>query len=111
MVILPHVLGGYDDVTRRNVSWDEIVTDTDIVLAFGGMATKNSRVASGGISRHTEHGDMIAASKRGAAFVLIGPLKSDLPDEVNNEWLPIKPRHRHRADAGAGAYLGGRRHP
>ncbi len=91
MVILPHVLGGYDDVTRRNVSWNEIVTDTDIVLAFGGMATKNSRVASGGISRHTEHGDMIAASKRGAQFVLIGPLKSDLPDEVNNEWLPIKP--------------------
>jgi biotin/methionine sulfoxide reductase len=91
MVILPHVLGGYDDVTRRNVSWGEIVTDTDIVLAFGGMATKNSRVASGGISRHTEHGDMIAASKRGAAFVLIGPLKSDLPDEVNNEWLPIRP--------------------
>src|SRR3954468_20166022 len=54
MVILPHVLGGYDEVTRRNVAWDEIVTDTDIVLAFGGMATKNSRVASGGISRHTE---------------------------------------------------------
>jgi biotin/methionine sulfoxide reductase len=90
-VILPHVLGGYDDVSRRNVSWDEIVTDTDIVLAFGGMATKNSRVASGGISRHTEHKDMIAASARGAAFVLISPLKSDLPDEVNNEWLPVKP--------------------
>ena len=91
MVILPHVLGNYDDVSRRNVSWDDIVAHTDIVLAFGGMALKNSRVASGGISRHTEHGDMIAASRRGAQFVLIGPLKSDLPDEVNNEWLPLKP--------------------
>src|SRR4051812_2593032 len=91
MVILPHVLGGYDDVSRRNVSWDEIVTDTDIVLAFGGMATKNSRVASGGISRHTERQHMIAASARGAQFVLISPLKSDLPDEVNDEWLPVRP--------------------
>jgi biotin/methionine sulfoxide reductase len=90
-VILPHVLGSYDDVSRRNVSWDEIVDHTDIVLAFGGMATKNSRVASGGISRHTEHRDMVAASARGAAFVLIGPLKSDLPNEVNAEWLPVKP--------------------
>jgi biotin/methionine sulfoxide reductase len=91
MVILPHVLGNYDEVTRRNVSWDEIVTDTDIVLAFGGMATKNSRVGAGGISRHTEHGDMIAASKRGAAFVLIGPLRDDLPEGINHQWLPIRP--------------------
>jgi biotin/methionine sulfoxide reductase len=91
MVILPHILGNYDDVSRKNVAWDDIVDYTDIILAFGGMNTKNSRVAAGGISRHTEHGDMVAASKRGCALVLIGPLKSDLPDEVNNEWVPIKP--------------------
>ncbi len=91
MVILPHVLGHYDDVSRRNVSWDDIVAHTDMVLAFGGMALKNSRVASGGISRHTEHGHMIAASARGAQFVLIGPLMTDLPDEINDEWLAVKP--------------------
>jgi biotin/methionine sulfoxide reductase len=91
MVVLPHILGGYDDVSRRNVSWDDIVNHTDIVLAFGGMATKNSRIAAGGISRHTEHPDMVAASKRGAQFVLISPLQTDLPDEVNDEWLPIRP--------------------
>src|SRR5258708_8036632 len=85
MVILPHVLGGYDDVSRRNVSWDEIVAHTDIVLAFGGMATKNSRVASGGISRHTEHQHMVAATARGAASVLFSPLRSDRPDEASNE--------------------------
>ena len=91
MVILPHVLGNYDDVSRRNVGWDDIVAQTDVVLAFGGMALKNSRVAAGGISRHTEHQHMIDASARGCEFVLIGPLKTDLPDEVNNEWLPVKP--------------------
>ncbi|MBC7578158.1 MAG: molybdopterin guanine dinucleotide-containing S/N-oxide reductase [Tardiphaga sp.] len=91
MVILPHILGNYDDVSRKNVAWEDIVQYTDVILAFGGMNTKNSRVASGGISRHTEHGDMIAASQRGCELVLIGPLKTDLPDEVNKEWLPIRP--------------------
>lgn len=91
MVVLPHILGNYDDVSRRNVSWAGIVAHTDVLLAFGGMATKNSRVASGGISQHTEHRDMVAASKRGAQFVLISPLKSDLPDEVNTEWLAPRP--------------------
>jgi biotin/methionine sulfoxide reductase len=91
MVILPRVFGNYEDVTRKNVGWDDIVAHTDIVLAFGGMATKNSRVASGGISRHTEHSDMVAASARGAQFVLISPLKADLPNEVNDEWLPVRP--------------------
>jgi biotin/methionine sulfoxide reductase len=90
-VLIPHILGNYEDVTRRNVGWDEIVEHTDIVLAFGGMNTKNSRVAGGGISRHTEHGDMIAASKRGARFVLISPLRTDLPDEVNQEWMAALP--------------------
>jgi biotin/methionine sulfoxide reductase len=91
MVILPYILGNYDDVSRKNVAWDDIVVYTDIILAFGGMNTKNSRVASGGISRHTEHRDMVAASQRGCELVLISPLKSDLPDEVNNEWVPVKP--------------------
>lgn len=91
MVILPRVMGGYDDVSRKNVSWDDIVDHTDIVLAFGGMALKNSRIAAGGISRHTEHQHMIDASQRGAQFVLIGPLRTDLPDEVNNEWMQLRP--------------------
>ena len=86
-VILPHILGGYDDVTRRNVAWDEIVEHTDIVLAFGGMATKNSRVASGGISQHTERKAMGQARARGTEFILVSPQRTDLPAETEAEWL------------------------
>ena len=57
-VILPHVLGTMEEVARRNVTWEQIVEHSEVVLAFGGMALKNSRVASGGISRHTERGAM-----------------------------------------------------
>jgi len=69
-VIMPHVLGNYDEMSRRNVSWDDIANITEVVLAFGGMALKNSSVASGGISRHTERDDMRKAHARGARFVL-----------------------------------------
>jgi biotin/methionine sulfoxide reductase len=89
--LLPHILGSLDQVARRGVTWEQIVAHTDVVLAFGGMALKNSRVASGGVSRHTERGDMARAAARGCRFVNLGPLRSDLPPEARAEWLQVIP--------------------
>jgi biotin/methionine sulfoxide reductase len=89
-VILPHILGGYEDVSRRNVTWDQVAEHTDIVLAFGGMALKNSDVASGGISRHIERDAMQKAARRGALFYGISPLRDDMPEAAGGRWLPIK---------------------
>lgn len=90
-VILPHVMGTMEQAARRNVTWEQIVEHTDVVLAFGGMALKNTRVASGGISRHIERGAMRAAAARGCRFVNISPLNSDLPEEARCEWLAATP--------------------
>ena len=90
-VLLPHILGSLDQIARRAVTWDQIVEHTDVVLAFGGLALKNSRVASGGISRHTERGDMQRAAARGCRFVSFGPLRGDSPDEARPEWVPVIP--------------------
>ncbi|WP_341540461.1 molybdopterin-dependent oxidoreductase [Pseudonocardia endophytica] len=90
-VILPRILGGFDAVTRYSVSWDQVAAHTDTVLAFGGMALKNSTVASGGVSRHVERGAMRSARARGTRFVLVSPLRPDLPDDVDAQWLPIEP--------------------
>ncbi|KRR10656.1 biotin transporter BioY [Bradyrhizobium jicamae] len=89
-VILPHVMGGYEAVSRHNVTWDQIAEHSDVVLAFGGMALKNSHVASGGISRHIERDAMATAARRGAAFYCISPLRDDMPADANARWLPIK---------------------
>src|SRR5579871_704628 len=89
-VILPHVMGGYESHSRRNVTWDQIVEHTDTVLAFGGMALKNTAVASGGLSRHIERDAMARAARRGTRFFCISPLRDDLPDQANATWLPIK---------------------
>ena len=50
-------------VSRHNVTWDQVAEHTDTVLAFGGMALKNSDVASGGVSRHIERDAMQKAAR------------------------------------------------
>ncbi|SED15048.1 biotin/methionine sulfoxide reductase [Rhizobiales bacterium GAS188] len=90
-VLVPHVLGDYDKLTKHNVSWDQIAKHSDVVLAFGGMALKNSRVAGGSISQHVERGAMRSARERGCEFFVVGPLRDDLPAEAGAEWLSIVP--------------------
>ncbi|MBR0650573.1 molybdopterin-dependent oxidoreductase [Roseomonas terrae] len=90
-VILPHFLGPFEAVSRRNVTWEQIVEHTEICVAFGGMALKNSAVASGGVSAHVERGSMAAAAKRGCVFVNVSPVRDDLPEECHHEWLAPVP--------------------
>ena len=90
-VILPYILGPSEAVNRRNITWEQVIDHTDVVLAFGGMALKNSMVASCGISRHIERDSMRKAQQRGGAFILVSPIRDDLPAEAGAEWLPIKP--------------------
>ncbi len=90
-VILPHILGSIEAVSRRGVTWDQIAAHTEVVVAFGGMALKNSAIAAGGVSRHVDRGAMRAAQQRGARFVLISPLRDDLPEEAKADWLPVIP--------------------
>ncbi len=90
-VILPHIMAPADVLSRRGVTWEQIAAHTDVVVAFGGMALKNSAVAAGGSSQHIERGAMRAAHERGAKFVLVSPLRDDLPDEAAAQWVPVIP--------------------
>ena len=90
-VLLPQILGGYEDITKRNVTWEQIAGETEIVLAFGGMALKNSMVAGGSISKHVERRAMAAARLRGCEFILVSPLREDLPAEAGAEWMTAIP--------------------
>ncbi|WP_204267726.1 hypothetical protein, partial [Citrobacter koseri] len=67
-VILPHVLGAFEVLSRRNITWEQIAEHTDLVLAFGGMPLKNQMIASGGITRHVEPDAMTRAAARGTLF-------------------------------------------
>jgi biotin/methionine sulfoxide reductase len=45
-VILPHVIGPQGIVAGNNVSWAELVAESALVLAFGGMALKTTMSAA-----------------------------------------------------------------
>jgi biotin/methionine sulfoxide reductase len=90
-VILPHVIGPQGAVAGNNVSWAELVAESALVLAFGGMALKNNDVGGGGTSRHIARQQLCAASDQGVEFHLIGPLRDDLPAEIGAVWHPIRP--------------------
>jgi biotin/methionine sulfoxide reductase len=90
-VILPHVIGPQEAVAGNNVSWDELVAHSALVLAFGGMALKNNDVGGGGTGEHIARARLCAARRRGIEFRLISPLRDDLPAEVEATWHPIRP--------------------
>src|ERR1700751_2039499 len=90
-VILPHVIGPQGAVAGNNVSWAELVKESAVVLAFGGMALKNNDVGGGGTSRHIAREQLRAARNRGVEFHLIGLLRDDLPAEIGAVGHPIRP--------------------
>jgi biotin/methionine sulfoxide reductase len=90
-VLLPHVVGGTNEVLRRATTWKAILAHTELVVAFGGMNIKNAYVSPGGVTRHTLHSDLAAAAARGLDFTLFSPLRSDLPDALAATWQPLRP--------------------
>src|SRR5271169_4629913 len=90
-VILPYVIGPQGAVAGNNVSWAELLAESALVLAFGGMALKNNDVGGGGTSQHIARGHLHAAHERGVEFHLIGPLRDDLPVEIEAYWHSIRP--------------------
>ena len=107
-VILPHVIGPQAIVAGNNVSWDEMVAESALVLAFGGMALKNNDVGGGGTSQHIARDRLAAARRRGVEFHLIGPLRDDLSADGRGGLASDPAGHRRRADARPRAHAGQR---
>ncbi|QOF75694.1 molybdopterin-dependent oxidoreductase (plasmid) [Aminobacter sp. SR38] len=90
-ILLPHVVGGIEPVAGPVTDWTAIVRETRLMVMFGGAAAKNMRVTTGGAGSHDTGTFMRAAKAAGVRFVNISPLRGDMPDELDAEWLPIRP--------------------
>ena len=64
-VAVNHVLGGFLEYLATTTSWESIAAHTDLVVAFGGLATKNGQVNSGGVGCHSQNEGLIKAHKAG----------------------------------------------
>ena len=61
-------------------------------MAFGGLPVKNAQVTLGRRRRCTPWNVAARGRRRRASkFVSISPLKSDAPDFVGAQWIPIRP--------------------
>ncbi|HEV8306194.1 MAG TPA: molybdopterin-dependent oxidoreductase, partial [Methylomirabilota bacterium] len=90
-VIMPHVVGSVRGYLDRATAWSVIERHTELFVCFGGIPLKNTMVTPGGASRHPTRDHLRAATARRAEFVLLSPLRDDLPEFVGAEWLPVVP--------------------
>ncbi|MEU5637279.1 molybdopterin-dependent oxidoreductase [Streptomyces rishiriensis] len=91
-VVLPHVIGGAPwSYQSRMPMWDEIAESCELVVAFGGLALKNSQVNPGGLARHQTRDLQRKCREAGVRFVNVSPIRSDTADFLDAEWLPVIP--------------------
>ncbi|MBM3449552.1 MAG: molybdopterin guanine dinucleotide-containing S/N-oxide reductase [Armatimonadetes bacterium] len=91
MRIMPHVVGSIRAYMDRATSWTVLERHTDLFVCFGGIPLKNTQVTPGGSTTHPTRDHLMAAKRRGAEFVLIGPLRDDLPAFTEPRWLAPRP--------------------
>lgn len=90
-VVLPYVLGSFYPLLARHTSWPSIIQNTKLVVAFGGLPLKNAQVSMGGNGRHVQRDFMHEAAKAGIEFVNVGPVRNDVAEFLNAEWLAPRP--------------------
>jgi biotin/methionine sulfoxide reductase len=90
-VIVPHVLGDFWSMLLESTSWRSVIDDGQLVVAFGGMSLKNGQINAGGIGRHVQREHMLEARDAGIEMVNIGPIRADIEDSLNAQWLAIRP--------------------
>jgi biotin/methionine sulfoxide reductase len=91
MYVLPRVIGTFQPVTGQVTDWSSIVKHTRLIIAFGGLATKNGQVTSGGAGVHSLETWLARAKAAGIEFVSVSPLESDAPKSIGAQWVPIRP--------------------
>ena len=91
-VLLPHILGGMDASSGPVSTWDGLAANTELMVSFGGLALKNTQVASGSSGEHLTEKWLREMRKSGVEFVYIGPNKgTDAADFLEAEWLQPRP--------------------
>ena len=89
--MIPHVLGSYREFINSTTPWESVTGHCDLFVAFGGVPVKNGQIEAGAVGAHVQKRGLRAARAAGTDFVNIGPLRSDLMDELDAEWLAPRP--------------------
>lgn len=90
-VILSHILGDPASFIHNPPSWQSVVENGELLVAFGGMPLRNSQISSGGTGVHRARYALSDAKKNGLSFINISPTRSDVATELNADWIAARP--------------------
>jgi biotin/methionine sulfoxide reductase len=91
MQVLPHIVGDAAMVSGLNTSWDVIQGNTRLWVMLGGAPIRNSQVEAGGVVHHETAGHLRDVRSAGTEFILVSPIRDDVPADLGAEWLAIRP--------------------
>ena len=90
--LLPHIIGlDLYSTLDEHTSWEALSKECELILMFGGMPLKNSKVSAGGVGKHVTKQGMIKCIENGVEFINISPLQDDAPSFLNAKQVPIRP--------------------
>lgn len=91
-VVVPYVTGHVlRPLQWSQTTWGVIAKETELFVAFGGLAVRNSQVSPGGVLRHVLQSGVDGMLGNKGRLVDIGPIASDLKPSNNIEWVPLTP--------------------
>ncbi|MCI3950711.1 MAG: torG [Burkholderiales bacterium] len=89
--LLPHILMDMDAMRAQQTAWVQLEHHCELLVAFGGVPTKNTQVNGGGASIHEVRAALQRLARAGVEFVNVSPLRHDMSDAPGAEWIAPRP--------------------
>ncbi|MDB9933673.1 molybdopterin-dependent oxidoreductase [Candidatus Thioglobus sp.] len=90
--LLPHIIGlDLYTTLEEHTTWNALSEECELILMFGGMPLKNSKVSAGGVGKHVTKLGMKKCFDKGVEFINISPLIDDAPKFLKAQQVPIRP--------------------
>ena len=91
LVLMPYISGPYRLSIIDSTRWSVVQKHSDLVVAFGGLAERNTAVCDGGVTFHRFPNAVKACADAGVKFINVSPLRTDMNADVQSEWLAPQP--------------------
>jgi biotin/methionine sulfoxide reductase len=90
--LLLHIIGlDLYSTLDEHTTWDALSDECELILMFGGMPLKNSKISAGGVAKHVTKLGMKKCFDKGVEFINISPLIDDAPKFLKAKHVPIRP--------------------
>ena len=91
LVLMPYISGSYRLSIIDSTRWSVVERHSELVVAFGGLAERNTAVCDGGVTFHRFPDAVQACADAGVRFINVSPLRTDMSARVQSQWLAPKP--------------------